>query len=107
MGQHRHTNPSRQTREEAPFWRGCADGGDGSEQMVDDQHDDADDMTDADNNFEAAVGHLTPGLLARVRTAALTRGMSGTVVMMPGLGARGDDGGSRQGTRCAMVFGSL
>ena len=26
-GQHRHTNPSRQTQEEAPFWRGCADVG--------------------------------------------------------------------------------
>ena len=33
-------------RGEAPFWRGCADSGDGSEQMVDDQHDDADDVTD-------------------------------------------------------------
>ena len=75
--------------------------------MVDDQHDDADDVTDADDDFEAAVGHLTPGLLARVGTKALTRGSSGAVVVMPGLGARGDDGGSRQGARCATVFGSL
>ena len=72
--------------------------------MVDDQHDDADDVTDADDDFEAAVGHLTPGLLARVGSGALTRGI---VAVMPGLGARGDDGGSRQGTRCATVFGSL
>ena len=75
--------------------------------MVDDQHDDADDMTDADDDFEAAVGNFAPGLLARVGTGALTRGISGTLAMMPGLGARGDDGGSRQGTRCATVFGSL
>ena len=75
--------------------------------MVDDQHDDADDVTDADDDFEAAVGNFTPGLLARVEDRALTRGMSGAVAMMPGLGARGNDGGSRQGTRCATVFGSL
>ena len=58
--------------------------------MVDDQHDDADDVTDADDDFEAAVGNFAPGLLARVRSGALTRGI---VAVMPGLGARGDDGG--------------
>ena len=57
-------------------------------------HGDADDVTDADDDFEAAVGNFAPGLLTRVGTAALTRGMSGTVVMMPGFGARGDGGGS-------------
>ena len=72
--------------------------------MVDDQHDDADDVTDADDDFEAAVGNFAPGLLARMGTGALTRGI---VAVMPGLGARGDDGGSRQGARCATVFGSL
>ena len=40
--------------------------------MVDDQHDDADDVTDADDDFEAAVGHLTPGLLARVGSGVST-----------------------------------
>ena len=60
--------------------------------MVDDQHDDADDVTHADDDFEAAVGNFAPGLLARVGTGALTRGI---VAVMPGLGARGDDGGSR------------
>ena len=75
--------------------------------MVDDQHDDADDVTDADDDFEAAVGNFASGLLARVGSGALTRGISGTLAMMPGLGARGDDGGSRQGARCATVFGSL
>ena len=72
--------------------------------MVDDQHDDADDVTDADDDFEAAVGNFAPGLLARVGTKALT---PGTLAVMPGLGARGDDGGSRQGARCATMFGSL
>ncbi|MCA7117843.1 MAG: hypothetical protein LGL72_00085 [Acidibrevibacterium sp.] len=38
--------------------------------MVDDQHDDADDVTDADDDFEAAVGNFAPGLLARVGTRA-------------------------------------
>ena len=75
--------------------------------MVDDQHDDADDVTDADDDFEAAVGNFVPGLLARVGAGALTRGMSSIVAVMPGLGAKGDDGGSRQGTLCATVFGSL
>ena len=75
--------------------------------MVDDQHGDADDVTDADDDFEAAVGNFAPGLLARVGSGALTRGMSGAVAVMPGLGARGDDGGSRQGALCATVFGSL
>ncbi len=49
--------------------------------MVDDQHDDADDVTDADDDFEAAVGNFAPGLLARVGTGALTRGI---VAVMPG-----------------------
>jgi hypothetical protein len=31
--------------------------------MVDDQHDDADDVTDADDDFEAAVGNFAPSLL--------------------------------------------
>ena len=75
--------------------------------MVDDQHDDADDVTDADDDFEAAVGNFAPGLLARVGTKALTRGMCGIVVMMPALGARGDEGGSRQGARCGTFFSSL
>ena len=72
--------------------------------MVDDQHDDADDVTDADDDFEAAVGNVAPGLLARVGSMALTRGI---VAAMPGLGARGDDGGSRQGARCGTFFSSL
>ena len=74
--------------------------------MVGDQHDDADDMTDADDDFEAAVGNFAPGLLASTGTGALTRGMSGTLAMMPGLGATKVDGGSRQGTRYATLFGS-
>ncbi len=53
--------------------------------MVDDQHDDADDVTDADDDFEAAVGNFAPGLLARMGTGALTRGI---VAVMPGSYAR-------------------
>ena len=74
--------------------------------MVGDQHDDADDMTDADDDFEAAVGNFAPGLLTRPGTGALTRGMSGTVVMMPGLGATGDDGVSPRGDGCGTLFSS-
>ena len=75
--------------------------------MVDDQHDDADDVTDADDDFEAAVGNFAPGFLARMGAGALTCGIPGIAAVMPGLGARGDDGGSRQGARCATMFGSL
>jgi hypothetical protein len=51
--------------------------------MVDDQHDNADDVTDADDDFEAAVGNFAPGLLARVRSGALMRGMCGAVAAIP------------------------
>jgi len=50
--------------------------------MVGDEHDDADDVADADDDFEAAVSDLAPVLLSRPGVMPLMRGMSGGVATM-------------------------
>ena len=61
----------------------------GSEQMLGDEHGGADDMADADEDFEAVVDGLAPSLLPGPGTGVLAHGMLGTVTMMPGLGMGG------------------
>lgn len=61
--------------------------------MFDDEHGGADDMADADDDFEAAVHGLAPILLPRPGTGVLARGMLGVVAMMPGLGVGRGGGG--------------
>lgn len=61
--------------------------------MLGDEHGGADDMADADDDFEAAVDGLASSLLDRPGSGVLACGMLGVVAMMPGLGVGRGGGG--------------